>query len=141
MSSNTSSCVSRWNDEVNRFENLLFASIALTLVNIVVSRILITKAKWTALKLAYYHGGTGSLKILLAVAIFASIPTCPSGCTCYGSHVNPIVAVIPLLIGSRWLYQGYVFYQKAKSDADNNAVANESEVEAIEPSSKQNEVV
>ena len=109
-------CVSRWEDEVSRFESLLFASLGLTFANLIVSRVLIAKGM-ASRNLAYYHLGTGSLKVVLAIAIFALIPTCPSGCQCYGGHINPLTALIPLAIGIRWLAKGYGFYKKSQSEA------------------------
>ena len=128
------SCTARWNDEVQRFETLLYVSLALTLGNIVVSRVLIAKG-WSPIKLAYYHGATGSVKVLLAICILATIPTCPSGCFCYGGHVSPIVALIPLLIGLRWLARAYTYYKASQATAANTTSAGEDDgdVEASNP--------
>jgi len=107
------SCYSRYMDEVETFEKFVFTSIGLTLFNLVASRVLVSRGT-APNKLAYYHLTTGSIKVCLALAIFATEPTCPSGCSCTGGHVDPLVALIPLVLGCLWLYKGYSFHKLAQ---------------------------
>lgn len=116
--SSSSSCLSRYDDEITRFENIVYASLTLTVLNLVLTRILQARGL-PPQRLAWFLGGTGTLKIGLSVAIFATIPTCPSGCQCTGlGHVNPIVGILPLVIGLLWLARGYKFYKSAQQQQE-----------------------
>lgn len=115
MSSSSSLCYNRYQAEVDTFETLLFTSLGLTAFNIIASRMLVARQS-SALKLAYYHVSTGLVKLCLAIGLFATIPTCPSGCNCVGGHVSPAVALIPLALGCVWLHQGCTYFQKAKHE-------------------------
>jgi len=113
----SASCQERYQDEINRFETLLYTSLALTVVNLFVSTVFIVRSSWTRHCMAQYFGITGSIKIGLAVALFATIPVCPPGCSCTGGHVNPLVGVIPLVIGVRWVTLGYKYHQLGQPQA------------------------
>jgi hypothetical protein len=110
----SSNCVAEFEDEVARFHAFLFTSLGLTFVNLVVSRVLTAKYKDSAPKrLAYYHVLTGGLKVILAICVFSTIPTCPDGCVCTG-HTSPAVAILPLLVGLLWLAKGYTFFKQSQ---------------------------
>ena len=101
--------------DVNRFNSVVFASVGWTVLNWEVAFALIARGVAPRI-LAYYHGTTGTIKIILAFWIYLLIPVCPSGCACLGEHMSPsFLAFLPLLIGLLWLRLAYHYYLLAKA--------------------------
>lgn len=64
---------------------------------------------------AQFYGVTGSLKVLMALALFTILqPGCPKDCSCVTSSNSYVYPCFALLVGLTWWYRGWKRWQLAR---------------------------
>jgi hypothetical protein len=113
-------CVKRWEQELNVFRSVVYVSLALTIMNIIISLLILKKHFVRNPRLGYrYYFCLASIKLLLGMSLLTVLwPSCPYGCGERGGgsfcNVNSHYYLYPYIvmaIGLTWMFRGYKYYR------------------------------
>jgi len=110
-----SSCQAQLSDEIRRFEAVANASVALTIVSVLVRVAMKRKMDEHPRAASYGFFASSFVKILLAILLFTVLhPTCPTNCICGDLSQTYVYPSIVLVIGALWAAYGYKYYKKSQ---------------------------
>lgn len=115
--SSASDCQSKFQSALNLYWGVVGTSLALTVLNLVVSRICLrARIQNSPMLGAKLYISTGSVKLLLGILILSVFhPSCPDGCMCYGTLPSYFYGILVLVIGVLWIMRGVKYLQIARS--------------------------
>jgi hypothetical protein len=137
--------------ELHIFRGVVYFSLALTMVNIIISLLVLTKRFVRNPKYGYkYYFGIAGIKLLLGITLLTVLwPSCPYGCGenngggssfCQVDNFFTLYPIIVLAIGLNWMFRGYQYYKmyqvhQAARQASASSIGENGEREGDEASS------